>query len=544
MAPPLLELEPNRGWVNTDRPLTFAEDLAGHVVLLYFFNGSRIACAHTNPDIAFLLKKWGSKPFAVIGVHSAKYDAERDRRVVADIVGRMGITHPVVVDDNFRLWKRFQAETWPHFVLVDPSGAVVGGTAGEGNVHVLDRYIQRLFSEADDKRTLAAESVSFSIPEDTQRGALGSPSAVLAQQPSTGRDGYLFVSDARNDRVVVATFPDEYGRSRAVDVYGGVQAGGAGKSDGAAATGAGAQAQFRDPRGMAYDPHGGRLFIADRGNHAIRQIDIADRRVTTLVGDGTRGRDLQGGKSGRGQALASPFDVAFDPERNRVYASLMGQHQIWEVELSTTLARPIAGCGTEGVYEGLGRAAMEASFAHPAGIAISSDNRLLYIVDAEGGAVRRLHLDDRVVRTIAGHEGTSVDDESVLREFGDADGHPSEARFQRPLAISLWPTKLMDATGDTLLICDSYNGKIKRLDPTGSQSNGTPRIEGWHGNLESGDWSSTGLRLSEPAWMHMAMPMPGEGRKPMVFIADTGARRIVQIEPGTKTWREVEIAGL
>ena len=53
-----------------------------------------------------------------------------------------------------------------------------------------------------------------------------------------------------------------------------------------------------------------------------------------------------------------------------------------------------------------------------------------------------------------------------LFDFGDRDGRGDEVRLQHPLGVAVWP----DGDGATrLLIADTYNGKIKRLDPASRQ---------------------------------------------------------------------------
>ena len=56
------------------------------------------------------------------------------------------------------------------------------------------------------------------------------------------------------------------------------------------ADGFGTNAGFQSPSGLAYAPSLGTLYVADRGNHAIRAINVATGAVTTLAGTlGTAG---------------------------------------------------------------------------------------------------------------------------------------------------------------------------------------------------------------------------------------------------------------
>ena len=46
--------------------------------------------------------------------------------------------------------------------------------------------------------------------------------------------------------------------------------------------GAGASAQFSEPRGMAADTRKGVAYVCDSGNHAIRTVDLVTGQVGTL----------------------------------------------------------------------------------------------------------------------------------------------------------------------------------------------------------------------------------------------------------------------
>ena len=73
------------------------------------------------------------------------------------------------------------------------------------------------------------------------------------------------------------------------------------------ADGVGEAATFQCPAGLALSGDGLTLFVADRGNHRIRQIDITSRTVSTLAGSGDEG-DQDG--VGEAASFASPQGLA------------------------------------------------------------------------------------------------------------------------------------------------------------------------------------------------------------------------------------------
>ena len=73
----------------------------------------------------------------VIGVHSAKFDNEKDERNISNAILRYGITHPVVNDNEMVLWNSMKIECWPTLVLIDPMGKPIMQLVGESNIDLL-----------------------------------------------------------------------------------------------------------------------------------------------------------------------------------------------------------------------------------------------------------------------------------------------------------------------------------------------------------------------------------------------------------------------
>lgn len=65
-------------WFNS-RPLEWNRELEGKIVVLDFWTYCCINCMHVLPDLAAIEAKFSDQPVAVVGVHSAKFDNEKDR---------------------------------------------------------------------------------------------------------------------------------------------------------------------------------------------------------------------------------------------------------------------------------------------------------------------------------------------------------------------------------------------------------------------------------------------------------------------------------
>ena len=94
------ELDGGVAWLNTAGPLKLA-DLKGKIVLLDFWTFCCINCIHILPDLAKLEKKY-AKELVVIGVHSAKFDNEKETENIRKAILRYEIEHPVVNDADMQ----------------------------------------------------------------------------------------------------------------------------------------------------------------------------------------------------------------------------------------------------------------------------------------------------------------------------------------------------------------------------------------------------------------------------------------------------------
>src|SRR5688572_18723253 len=117
-------------WLNTEKPISL-RDLRGKVVLLDFWTYCCINCIHVIPDLKKLEKKYANE-LVVIGVHSAKFDGERDIDNIRQAVLRYEIEHPVVNDWQMEIWQQYGVRAWPTLMLIDPAGKVIGYVSGEG----------------------------------------------------------------------------------------------------------------------------------------------------------------------------------------------------------------------------------------------------------------------------------------------------------------------------------------------------------------------------------------------------------------------------
>jgi sugar lactone lactonase YvrE len=435
---------------------------------------------------------------AVIGVHSAKFPAERLSANLRAAVLRYGIEHPVVNDADFAVWHQYAVRAWPTLVLIDPRGRVVASRSGEVTAEQLAPEIERLVTEAEatgilDRAPLGLAGEAMGEAASEPERPLAFPSKLLATA-----DGRLFIADTGHHRVLELRLARD-GRSAEVRrVFG---TGRSGLADGPAE-----EAAFHRPRGLALA--GDRLYVADTENHAVRAVHLGTGWVRTLAGTGEKAHGSFALGAPTATPLRSPWAVL--AEADFVFIAMAGSHQVW-VLVEESQIGPFAGNGREALVDGPRE---QASFNQPSDLACGLGH--LFVADTEASAVRAITLGELPrVFTLVG---------MGLFEFGDRDGRGNQVRLQHPTGL---------AFGDGLLyVADSYNHKIKTLDPT------TGEVKTLLGTGQAGhnDGLFSRATFYEPEGLALA------GRR--LYVADTNNHLVRVADLDSRLVRTLELGGL
>jgi sugar lactone lactonase YvrE len=420
-----------RGWLNTGgRDLALA-DLRGNILLLDFWTFCCINCLHVLDELRPLEEKYADV-LVTIGVHSPKFEHERDPEALAQAVERYGVAHPVLDDPDLLMWDRYAARAWPTLVLVDPEGYVVATMAGEGHAEALARIIDETVAAHEARGTLRRGTGPY-VPPAEPETALRFPAKAVA-----GPSGTLFVSDSAHHRVV------ELGADGAAVVrrFG---SGERGRADGTLA-----EARFSEPAGLcrlpdhAADIAGYELVVADTVNHLLRGINLGTGEVTTVAGTGRQWRSTVDYDAHDSLAvdLSSPWDLAWYGDR--VIIAMAGIHQLWWFDPVRRTAGVYAGTTVEALRDG---PVEQTWMAQPSGLSVDADGATLWIADSESSALR--YVRDDVMHTAVGQG---------LFDFGHMDGPADQALLQHPLGVSAQPD-------GSVLVADTYNGAVRRYDP-------------------------------------------------------------------------------
>lgn len=204
--------------------------------------------------------------------------------------------------------------------------------------------------------------------------------------------------------------------------------------------GPGSVATFHSPEGLAIS--GTTLFVADKGNHEIRQIDLSDANfgVTTTVGTGTPG--TSDGPSSIAQ-FQSPTGVTVDSQGN-LYVTDMAANTIRYVLMSDAnhAVSTIAGVNAVGHTDGPGSGA---AFHSPTSAVIGSDGAL-YVADSGNDDIRRIDL-STTSYTVSTYAGAG--------SAGFLDAMGTSAMFSGPSGLA--------SVGGTLYVADPGNFRVRMI---------------------------------------------------------------------------------
>jgi len=516
---PAPELVGGVGWINTAGPLELRQ-LRGKFVLLDFWTYCCINCMHILPELKKLEKKYPNQ-LVVIGVHSAKFDGEQDSQNITDAVLRYEIEHPVVNDAKHAIWNNYGISSWPSMLWIDPEGNAVHIHQGEVTFETLDEIMQAALPYYRAKKVLDETPLRFDLAAfKAEPTPLRYPGKVAAYEKSKR----LFIADSNHNRLVVTSFDGTL-----LDVIG---SGKIGAADGDFAT-----CSFNKPQGMFLQ--GDTLYVADTENHLLRKIDLKAKKVATIAGVGTQGRNAWPGLD---KVNMRNFDAVKLPERwvgkpletainspwdlwihgKDLYIAMAGPHQIWKMPLDESEIGPFAGNGREDIVDGplLPKEPYGAgfsSFAQPSGL--TSDGEWLYVADSEGSSIRAVPFDPaKNVTTII---GTSHLQYGRLFDFGDIDGDSMTAKFQHLLGVA-WHK-------DKLYVADTYNNKIKVVDVRKMES----RLLAGNGKPGKKDEPA---EFDEPAGIAAA-----DGK---LFVADTNNHLIRVVDLSNNKVSTLTIKGL
>jgi thiol-disulfide isomerase/thioredoxin len=179
----LSELDRAPVWLNSE-PLT-AEALRGRVVLVDFWTYSCVNWLRTLPYVRAWADRYRDRGFVVVGAHAPEFGFEHDLDNVRHAVAELDVSYPVVIDNDFAVWRSFDNHYWPAVYLVDMSGRVRFTHFGEEAYAETERAIQGLLGVSEELVDVDAGGLS----EAADWSSLRTPETYVGYARGAGRVG-------------------------------------------------------------------------------------------------------------------------------------------------------------------------------------------------------------------------------------------------------------------------------------------------------------------------------------------------------------------
>jgi cytochrome c biogenesis protein CcdA/thiol-disulfide isomerase/thioredoxin len=176
-------LPPDLAGGSTDGTHLTMASLRGKVVIIDFWTYSCVNCVRTIPFLRRWYEAYRNEGLVIVGVHAPEFEFEKNSGNLARALRDLGVSWPVVQDNDFAEWNAWGNRYWPAKYVVDARGRVRFYHFGEGAYAETERVIRALLAESG-----AAVGAAVSGPDDrlsarTPETYLGS----LRGSPAVGR---------------------------------------------------------------------------------------------------------------------------------------------------------------------------------------------------------------------------------------------------------------------------------------------------------------------------------------------------------------------
>ena len=179
-------------------------DLRGKsAVLIDFWDYTCVNCIRTLPYVAQWHRRYARSGLVTIGVHAPEFGFARDRGNVHAAIQRFGLEYPIVLDNDYAIWRAYSNRCWPAKYLVDAQGRLRFYHFGEGLYRETESEIQRLLAEIDpsfdppplmepvrdaDRPGAVCYRVTPELYLGYQRGQFGNPGGIAQDRAADYRD--------------------------------------------------------------------------------------------------------------------------------------------------------------------------------------------------------------------------------------------------------------------------------------------------------------------------------------------------------------------
>lgn len=190
------ELEGGR-WVQHG-PVSLKALRGKAIVLVDFWDYTCVNCIRTLPYVVAWDKRYRQSGLVIVGVHAPEFSFAREGSHVAEAAARFGLEYPIVLDNDYAIWRAYSNKYWPAKYLIDTKGRIRYYHFGEGAYQETEVAIQGLIRELNPGASLPPPiepvrdsdrpgAVCYRVTPELYlgyaRGNFGNPEGVARDQP-------------------------------------------------------------------------------------------------------------------------------------------------------------------------------------------------------------------------------------------------------------------------------------------------------------------------------------------------------------------------
>ncbi len=117
------------------------------VVLVDFWDYTCVNCVRTLPYIVEWNARYRDHGLVIAGVHAPEFSFAREGSHVAEAIQNFKLEYPVVLDNDYAIWRAYSNRYWPAKYLVDSKGRIRYYHFGEGGYQETETAIQQALRE-------------------------------------------------------------------------------------------------------------------------------------------------------------------------------------------------------------------------------------------------------------------------------------------------------------------------------------------------------------------------------------------------------------
>lgn len=305
-------------WINSLKPFSVF-DLPDRFVAIHIWNPFDINCQASLRELNRLQKEY--KHLVVVSVIDEINSGILSEEDVEFLVAKYSINHPVLLSQNHEGLKRDYTQDLPVVKVVRDYASIYGNYRGEDGIEKLELDMASLGEEQLDALGMKTSEMKTSPVQSNLRRAMNFPTSIQ----SSAKYGEWYVSDTKNNRILVV---DSDGQINEV-----IGSGVKGDRDGKWGA-----CQFSSPTDLALDDSKDLLYVSDTYNHKVKVIDLKNKTVKSILGNGTRAYNAETRIDSTNGPIAFPQGLLLNG--TELIIAMTGQNQIWSYDVNVKSALP------------------------------------------------------------------------------------------------------------------------------------------------------------------------------------------------------------